>query len=111
MAKRETNIEKLVREELTIRRIEFVMQHPVKWTGFNYYIDFYLPWENLAIECDGDFWHTLKGQIRVDDKKNERLATLGYNIIRLTEEEIIEDVQKAVDKALNSINREDKECL
>lgn len=106
MAKRkETVPEALVREELTLRQIEFVQEHPIrignrKWC---YYLDFLLPWTNTVIEVDGEYWHSLEGQQKIDNRKDKRLKELGYKVIRLTEQEIMEDIEKAVDRVLKEI--------
>lgn len=51
--------------------------------------DFYLPKKNLIIECDGEYWHmTQKIKLR-DNRKDKLLEKLGYNILRLSGQDII----------------------
>ena len=102
--RKETEPEKLVREELTMRGIEFIQEYPIKVKldsgSFNYYIDFYLPWQAITIDVDGEYFHDLPGQKGVDFRKDGVLRLLGYKVVRLREDEVHADVQLAVDRAL-----------
>jgi very-short-patch-repair endonuclease len=98
----ESSIEKKVRIELTKRKIKFEQEYPFrvgkrKWC---YHIDFFIPKWNLAIECDGMYWHKdAKTKLR-DARKDKRLNAANIAVVRITEEEIKKDVVKAVNRAV-----------
>ena len=51
--------------------------------------DFYLPKRNLVIECDGEYWH-MNQEIKLrDQRKDKLLQQMGYNILRLSGQDII----------------------
>jgi hypothetical protein len=41
------------------------------------------PYGKLAIEYDGDYWHSRPGAFENDEKKSKRLTKLGYIVVRL----------------------------
>lgn len=74
-----TDIELIVKKELTKRRIKF--KHPYK-VG-KHPADFYIQKYNLVIECDGDYWHTKPGAKEKDRKQNAMMRNAGYFVKRL----------------------------
>jgi len=96
----ETLPEKIVREELERRGISFEQEKKVRIgrRRWSYYLDFAVG--DLVIEVDGDYYHSSASQKRIDHRKDFRLAKLGYRVVRLSESEILEDVRKAIDRAL-----------
>lgn len=86
--KRETNIERTVREQLEKRDITYEQE---KGIGHRFHLDFYLPEQNIAIECDGTFWHSLPGAARRDKRKENVIKSLGMTLVRLPEAQIIAD--------------------
>lgn len=101
--RKESGIEKLVRVELTKRKISFEQEYPLRigrrrWC---YYLDFYLPQWNLVIEVDGSYWHRTAAEKRRDARKDKRLAKLGLTVKRITEVEVNQDVSKAVGKVVD----------
>jgi very-short-patch-repair endonuclease len=62
--------------------------------------DFYLPDINLVVECDGDYWHNLPKTIKKDKWRDNWLRKNGYEIVRIPEHEIKQDVYLSVKKAL-----------
>lgn len=80
-----TKIEIIVKDYLTKNNIEFIPQYVVddRW-----FCDFYLSKYNLILECDGDYWHNLN-HVKVKDRvKNAYLLEKGYNLLRLSEQDI-----------------------
>ena len=53
-----------------------------------YEIDIYIPALQLAIECDGDYWHSRPGCAEKDAIRDEWMIRHGYSVVRLGEEEI-----------------------
>jgi very-short-patch-repair endonuclease len=107
----ETSIEKAVREELQKREVAFEQEYkvrPRKNSRWSYYLDFFLPTSNCAIEVDGQYWHSSLSAKRIDEKKDKRMLQKGIFVVRLSEEEITKDVAKAVQRALDEINNRGK---
>lgn len=80
----ESSLERLTRLALTELGIEFEQEY----TGFKpYAIDFFVS-PNIALECDGAFWHSLPANKRRDARKDAYLSRKGITVIRLLECEI-----------------------
>ena len=79
-----TSIEIAMEKELTNQGIDFEQEYPIN--GFR--IDFALPDIKLAIECDGDYWHSLPGIKEKDKRRDKALGKLGWTTLRFTETEI-----------------------
>lgn len=56
--------------------------------GHGYFIDFAMPKLRLAIETDGDYWHSRPDMISNDRRKNEYLLRRGWRVLRFTETEV-----------------------
>jgi len=67
-----------------------------------FYVDFFMPDYNLAIECDGDYWHanpmfytpnslsaTQRRNIDRDERKNLMLKQMGIDLLRFWEHDIV----------------------
>lgn len=50
----DTRPERILREALESKNIEFISQYPMY---DKFIVDFYLPKENIVIEVNGDYWH------------------------------------------------------
>jgi len=84
----ETNIEKLMREELERRHIKFKQYEKIG----TFYVDFLLKGK-IIIECDGIHWHTMPEVIERDKRKNKYLKDNKYKLYRFTDKEILSDVK------------------
>lgn len=84
--KGESSLELIVRQQL--EKLKEPFQQEMKIGKFR--MDFYLPKRNLVIECDGEYWHMIKKIKLRDQRKNKLLAKLGYNILRLSGQNIID---------------------
>lgn len=93
-----TSIEIAVQEILDILNIEYEAQKPIG----KYIADFYIPAQNLIIECDGDYWHSLPDVKKRDKQKDKYLRKQGYTVKRLPEKVIKNDKHAAVKQALGS---------
>ena len=80
-----TSIEKTLYDYLLLKGILFERQ---KLINDKFYVDAYIPSLNLVIEADGNYWHTLDKTIKKDKAENAYLKKCGFNLIRLTEDEI-----------------------
>jgi len=69
-----------------------------KVIGF-YVVDFYIPGINLIIEADGG-WHNEPERKESDKKRDIWLRSEGYNLVRITQDEIKRNVSESVMLAL-----------
>lgn len=83
--KGESSLELLVRQQL--ERLNEPFQQEMRVGKFR--MDFFLPKRNLVIECDGEYWHMQKNAKLRDKRKDKFLKSLGYNILRLSGQDII----------------------
>jgi very-short-patch-repair endonuclease len=87
----ETRPEQLLRKALNVIGITYHPQFPVDW----YVIDFYLPDLHLALEADGDYWHSSPEAVARDRRRDATLALLGIRTVRIRES----DMDNAADLA------------
>lgn len=81
---RETTIERIVQDWLDEWKIEYAPQYQVG----RVFIDIALPQYKVAIECDGDYWHSRPEQIEKDKRKDKFLNMKGWYVVRLKESDI-----------------------
>lgn len=62
--------------------------------------DFFLPKQNIVLEVDGSYWHSLPKRIEKDKLHNEFLKSKGYTVIRIPEADIVNNIER-VDKMIN----------
>ena len=89
---RDTLPERIVENYLLFNNVLYVKQ-------FRYKLgvaDFYLPEENIIIECDGDYWHNLPNYKKRDKKQTEWLEENGYKVVRLWESDIKKDIERCL---------------
>lgn len=83
--KKETGIEKKVYEELKNLGLFFEKQFLING---RFLVDAWIPSLNLIVEADGKYWHSLERVSKKDKKENLYLKKCGFNVLRLSEEEI-----------------------
>jgi len=93
----ESLLERKVRKHLEHIGITFKTQVQFE----NYVVDFLLPKQKKIIEADGNYWHTKKGVPERDQRKDEYLNQLGYEVIRITENVIKSGEYRGVLQCLN----------
>ena len=74
-------------------------QFPLKYGGREYPLDFGIPALKLGIEADGEEFHSSPEQQIHDKERDQKLAQLGWTIMRFTDEEI----EKTLEKCMNTI--------
>jgi very-short-patch-repair endonuclease len=87
MRSEDTRAEKRAWIQLKDRRtlgLKFRRQVPID----RYIVDFYCHQIRLIIEIDGGV-HDQPGQAEWDEKKNQRLEELGYKVLRITNEDVL----------------------
>lgn len=79
---KDTSIEIKIQKLLRDNGIDFETHYPILGQP-----DIFIK-PNIAIFCDGDYWHNLPKAVERDKYVNETLRSQGYIIIRLWENEI-----------------------
>lgn len=78
----ETRLEARIRCALDTLGVEFEQEYAVgKWS-----IDFANARHRIAIEADGDYWHSLTAER--DARRDEHLTRAGWRVVRLGESEV-----------------------
>ena len=102
----ESNIEEKFRLEMQDRGmrlgVDFVIQYPLK---HSFIIDIAFPDHKIAIELDGNYWHSLKRNRQRDHMKDKILEKEGWTLIRISENSIKQDVSGCVDSILHKIQK------
>ena len=91
-----TYAEKVLWQQLRNRKMEglkFRRQHPVSI----FIIDFYCHEKKLAIEVDGGI-HLSADKKEWDENRTFELNDLGINVLRLSNEEVVDSTQKAIER-------------
>lgn len=96
-------IEEILYKEFEIYKVLPISQYHVG----NYYIDLAFPEIKLAIEADGEEFHSTGEQITRDISREIKLEKWGWRIVRFTGSEIHRDYELIVAKILLQ-NFEDK---
>jgi very-short-patch-repair endonuclease len=104
---RPTSIELRIEKELIKNNIYYKKQVSLKDITV---VDFYLPRREVAIYCDGIFWHKSewakkRGVIEKDRKQVKILSANGYKVFRLSETEINSSPKRCVEKIVKYINK------
>jgi len=79
-----------------LNNLKFRRQHPLR-VGF--ILDFYCAEAKLGIELDGGYHNTAEQQ-EYDKARTESINEYGINIIRFTNEEVLEDTENVLKKIL-----------
>jgi very-short-patch-repair endonuclease len=94
--------------ELRRTGIEAERQFHVPDGKVNYYLDFAVICQrgHLDVECDGDTWHSRVETISQDNDRNNRLAQLGWQVLRYNGSQLAEErIAKAVDEIRRAVTR------
>jgi very-short-patch-repair endonuclease len=95
-----TNSERLLWERLKGKQVlglRFRRQHPIDI----FIVDFYCHEARLVIEVDGGIH---KGQFEYDDGREAEIERYEIGVIRFTNEEVIKNIEKVVNKIKVIIN-------
>ena len=91
-----TDAEQLLWQRLRRKQIlglQFYRQKPI----LNFIVYFYCPAANLVIECDGGQHYTAEG-LEADRARDQALAQLGLNMLRLDNRQILTEIDGVVEK-------------
>jgi very-short-patch-repair endonuclease len=101
IGKTESYIEKIMAHVLSENDIDVIPQYSVG----PYTIDFAIPDRLIAIECDGDYWHSLPDSHARDQRKDKFLYGRGWRVIRLSETEIKTDTVHCLSKIKQALSQ------
>lgn len=96
-----TQIEKLIKDELIRKKMHFKFQYMI----LNYWLDFAFPEIKLAIECDGERWHSTKEQISKDFNRDKQLCKHGWNVLRFNEHQILRNLKGCIQNIQYMVKR------
>lgn len=80
-----TEPERRVAELLDMLGVKYIQQYPVPKVAR---LDFYVPSERLAIQVDGDYWHSRPGVRAKDAAQTTALELMGMRVVRISEHEV-----------------------
>jgi very-short-patch-repair endonuclease len=101
LRKNETYCEKLLWQELRnckLKGLKFRRQHAID----RFVADFYCNELKLIVELDGNVHELLEQKVRDEDRTLEFMK-LGLKVVRITNEEVLEDISTALEKILRVI--------
>ena len=101
---RDTKIERLIREVLEQLKVNFDSGKTFQVDRIVAQPDFFLPEYNIAIECDGEYWHSSPHAKRRDHIKDQLYRTLGLQVVRLSEKDILSNPIRAFEKGLKDVS-------
>jgi len=85
LIQKQTETEKFFKARLKACEIEYEFQKII-YTSTSFYVaDFYIPNKRLVVELDGGYHLTTEQKVK-DKFRTKELNTLGYKVIRLTNE-------------------------
>jgi very-short-patch-repair endonuclease len=69
-----------------------------------YITDFAFVDQCLAIECDGDYWHSLPKQQVRDRQKDNYLKRSHWYVLRLPEHRILSNIDECIQEIISFLN-------
>ncbi len=96
-----TEAESLLWEHIRAKQlaVKFNRQHIIG----DYIVDFVCIEKKLVIEVDGGY-HSEYEQIEKDEFRTERLNMMGFSVIRFSNEEVITDIWRVINKIKSKLN-------
>lgn len=91
-----TSIEQKISEELDKRNVQYIHNFRLG----RYFVDF-LIFENVIIECDGEYWHN---DTEKELRREKFLHSLGYFTFHLSGKRIKNDPAECIDTVLSVMN-------
>ncbi|OGU71690.1 MAG: hypothetical protein A2V93_11190 [Ignavibacteria bacterium RBG_16_34_14] len=87
-----------------LRKKQISSERFLRQYGIKYYVlDFYCPSLKLAVEIDGDSHFESNESIDYDKERENFLKSLGISIIRFTNQEVIENLEKVINKITGKV--------
>jgi very-short-patch-repair endonuclease len=92
-------------------KYQIIPQFPIKTSDRQYSIDFAIPQLQVAIEVDGEMFHSNPEQLERDKKRDTTLSQKGWTTIRFTESEIDSKLRQVTEKILTTIMQKEAVLL
>jgi very-short-patch-repair endonuclease len=105
----ESPLEDRLWAELKRHKIPAERQEFVTIKDQNYSLDFaiYCAKANIDVETDGDSYHANPEKSNLDNRRNNELAAAGWDILRFTTSQIMEETESyCISKIINIINKQ-----
>jgi very-short-patch-repair endonuclease len=99
LLKCESYIERKLYNRLWVEGYKMRTQEPCG----RYKIDIVIPKYKIAIECDGEEWHSSPKQKEHDRRKDRFLRKNGWTVIRFTGKRIVNRLESCVERVNNEI--------
>ena len=96
-----TTTEKIIWRKLRAKQFssfKFRRQHGIG----PYIVDFCAPRKNIVIEIDGDI-HALPEQMKKDKERQKEIESLGYQVIRYSNDDVLKNLEGVLDDLLNHL--------
>jgi len=84
-------------------RYPIVPQFEVKFGSITYPIDFAFPHLKIALEADGEAFHSSPKQIDHDKERDTKLAQLGWTVLRFKDSEIEDQAERVMSTVVKTI--------
>lgn len=99
--KNPTIAEKILWEQIRAGQLDakVLRQHVIG----DYIVDFLLPDISLVIEVDGAY-HAELQQMEDDEQREEALNSMGYRVVRFTNEEVMYDIENVLETITKEID-------
>jgi very-short-patch-repair endonuclease len=98
-----TDIEKIMQEILIHSGLkenkDFCYNYPI--SGLPYIIDFALLNSKIALECDGENWHSSLDARKKDDRRDNELEEIGWKTIRFSGKTLKNEPDKVLETILS----------
>lgn len=99
LEKRVSKLEKRFASDLQQVGLTFETQY----RAFGFVVDIAFPEQQLAVEVDGDYWHSLPKVKKADATKNKRLSREGWTVLRIPESLINSNRQAAIQSVVSAL--------
>lgn len=70
-----------------------------------YKLDFAFPDLKIAVECDGEAFHSSPSQLERDQERDSKLAQAGWTVLRFKDKEIDDRFGAVINKIVDTINK------
>lgn len=94
-------------EGLCKHSIDAERQYHVSKDSSHWFLDFavFCKDRNIAIECDGDTFHTEIKDVKKDKIRSNNLESLGWSVLRFTTEQIGNELDNSISLVKDTINK------
>lgn len=100
-------LEEILWNEFVKNKITAERQFHLPIEKKNFFLDFALfcKTRHINIECDGDFYHTSRGDVQYDKTRNNILESYGWSVLRFTSRDIKYEMNNTLKLITTTINQ------